>query len=88
MSDELTERMQEIRARLEAATPGLRFEILGVARGDAALVAHAPADLAYLLDGLLLMQAKVAKLQRHIEHLEGPRVPRYDWEDGIGRGEG
>lgn len=74
------QRLAEIRARLEAATPGswspyaddrgwcvlLDHENVGViaevldartAEGDARLIAHAPADLAYLL-------ARVQRLER------------------------
>ena len=56
----MPDRLQEIRARLDAATPGpwevvcnTTSDVVGVLDGDyddADLIAHAPADIAWLLE--------------------------------------
>lgn len=55
----VTERLQEIRQRLDAATPG-DWPFGELARhllpADADLIAHAPADIAWLLDRIEALQ--------------------------------
>lgn len=89
-NDERQERIAQIRARVEAATPGpwvtwpdgTEESVEAVAVGrfvchlnsnmrqfreDAALIANAPADLAYLLSELAAAQAREQALTRAVE---------------------
>ena len=47
-----SDRIREIRARLDAATPG-PFAWHGCPQGDADFLSNAPADIAWLLDELV-----------------------------------
>lgn len=84
----MPDRLQEIRARLDAATPGpwhvhpvgsievrrLDYSGFVVARAnhddDADLIAHAPADLAWLLAEIDALRERVAVLRVEVTDLE------------------
>ena len=88
----MSERLKEIRARLDAATPGPwakhrrsvhwsgndDYAPLVVAMAehpnDTALIAHAPADLAWCLAEIDALRERVAVLRAEIADLEGLRA--------------
>jgi hypothetical protein len=116
----MSDRLQEIRARLDAATPGpwsnsvswdcVEADVMPttnylepyrttVARArlpmNADLIAHAPADIAWLLDEISMLEMDVAEISRkaedaedfwkqRAEHLEKYAVHKHNdcWQSG------
>lgn len=61
-----TDRIEEIRARLDAATPGEAWNVPNVDYTDADcdLIVNAYADIAWLLDMVVRERARAARLQK------------------------
>ena len=75
-----TKRIAEIRARVEAATPGpWTTKTLHTTLADAAFIAHSGEDVPYLLDLVASLTAERDEYRRALRYLVGN-----EWEESAG----